>query len=205
MNQHNPSKTVVKATERGPLVVSNRIKKIALPTIGGGLVAAALVAALVVAPSGADFTASDTGRVDVKTATLSVQLSDDKNSVGTFDLDFNNLKPGEVQGQKFYVTNIGSIAAEVKIGQPISGVTFNAPNSGVNGNPAVDPADLLVGVSGITGLTPSTQVPAQIGLGILQPGETKGYTLNFSLDQSAGNEWQDATVGSTYTVTLEQQ
>lgn len=185
-------------------MVSNRSKKAVLSTLGGGLVAVGIIAAFAT-PGTSSFSASDTGRVDAKTATLSVQLGDDKGSVGTFDLDFNNLKPGESQGQKFYVTNTGSIPAEVSIGQPISGVTFNAPNSGVNGNPAVDPADLLAGVSGITGLIPSTQLPAQIGLGILQPGETKGYTLNFSLDQSAGNEWQNATVGATYTVTLEQR
>ena len=185
-------------------MVSNRSKKAVLSTLGGGLVAVGIIAAFAT-PGTSSFSASDTGRVDAKTATLSVQLGDDKGSVGTFDLDFNNLKPGESQGQTFYVTNTGSIPAEASIGQPISGITFSTPNSGVNGNTAADPADLLVGVAGITGLTPATQVSNEIGLGILQPGETRGYTLNFGLDQSAGNEWQNATIGVTATVTLEQQ
>ena len=166
--------------------------------IAGGIAGAALIAGLVLVPTtGADFSASDTGRVDINTATLSIGLTDNKESAGTFDLDFANLAPGQSQVQTFYVTNTGSIAADASIGAPISGVSF-APNNGQNANL------LRIGVDGIVAPAPAANI-STIVLGTVEPGQTRAFNLRVELDQSAGNEWQGTKVGAIATVTLNQK
>ncbi|MDN5274140.1 MAG: hypothetical protein JWP06_41 [Candidatus Saccharibacteria bacterium] len=165
-----------------------------------GLAALGIATALVLPSTGADFTASDIGTVNVSTATLSLSLSDDSGSSGTFDLNFTNLAPGAQQVRNFYVKNTGSIAANVKIGNPVSGVVFTAP-----AGQTPDPAQLKFGVDGYLALTPATSIGTSIPLGSIGAGETKGYTLRVSLDQAAGNNWQGVSVGATATVTLNQQ
>lgn len=164
------------------------------------VVAAALIAgvgAVAIPATGANFSASQSGHVNIATAKLTVSLTDDAGSSNTFNLNFSNLKPGEVQHQAFYVTNTGSIPAVAKLGQPISVATMHIGSA--------NPALLSAGISGITSLTPVTSLPASFGLGVIQPGETKKFVLDVSLDQSAGNEWQGATIAASATVTLDQQ
>lgn len=162
-------------------------------------VVAAGAAAIVIPATGANFSASQVGSVNAKTATLTVGLTDDAGSSNTFKLNFNNLKPGEVQHQNFYVTNTGSIPAVAKLGQPITPTAFSGGGAGL------DISKFSAGISGITSLTPVTALPSSFGLGVIQPGETKKFTLDVSLDSSAGNEWQGVTIGANATVTLDQQ
>ncbi len=178
------------------------ISKKNLARIGGSAAAVGVAAALLFVPvSGADFSASDTGRVDIATATLSVGLTDAQASVGTFDLDFSNLKPGETQTRTFTVTNTGSIAADVSLGNPIKDVTGS-----LTGLSNVDLAELKIGVANYQALTSVTQLTSgAIDLGSLSAGQSRTYTLQVSLDSSAGNEWQDKSVGATATVTLNQR
>ena len=163
------------------------------------VVGAVIIGAAVAIPtvSGANFSASQAGHVDIKSSTLTVALTDDAGSSNTFKLNFNNLKPGEVQHQAFYVTNTGSIPAVAKLGQPITPTAFTGGS-----NP--DLGKLTVGISGITSLQPATSVNS-FGLGVVQPGETKKFVLDVGLDKSAGNEWHGVTIGANATVTLDQQ
>lgn len=167
---------------------------------GGGVAVMAIAAiALPNIVSGADFSASDTGRVDISTATLTVGLTDGKGSSGTFDLDYVGLAPGETQTQTIVVTNTGSIDADVSLGNPLGGFTVPTDLT-----PA-DFAELSVSVPGYQSAVPVTALPAQIDLGSLNAGETKSYQLKVSLASSAGNEWQGKTLGANATVTLNQQ
>jgi hypothetical protein len=161
--------------------------------------AAAGIAVAVLAPSsGADFSASDTGSVHVATATLDLSLSDD-NHTGTFDANFVNLAPGHAnwQAKTFTVKNTGSITANVKVGGPLSGLTYNVPA-------AADPAKLKFQVDGYQALTSVAGLPSSINLGQLGAGQQRTYVLRVELDASAGNEWQNANLGVTATVTLNQ-
>lgn len=182
--------------------MSLKLNKKNIARTGGGIAALGVAAALLFVPvSGADFSATDTGRVDVSTATLTVGLTDSKASNGTFDLDFSNLKPGETQTQTFTVTNTGSIAADVSLGNPISQITAS-----LNGLTAQDLAELKIGVAGHQALTPVTSLTSgSIDLGLLAAGQSRTYTLQVSLDEAAGNEWQGKSVGATATVTLNQR
>jgi len=137
--------------------------------------------------------------VDVSTATLSLNLSDAKGSVGTFDLDFTNLKPGQTLTQNVTVKNTGSIAANVKVGAPITGTSFSGGNL-----VATDYSELKIGVADYQSPVAVTSMPTSLNLGSLSAGETKTYKVQVSLDQTAGNEWQGVTLGANATVTLTQ-
>jgi hypothetical protein len=171
-------------------VVSSRFKKTA-SVIGGAALIAAFGLSLTTT-SGANFSASDAGRIDISTGVLTIDLGDDKGSED-FDLDFTNLKPGDVQHQNFYVTNTGSVPANVKIGW----------SDGTASTYSVDFTKLKVGVSGYSGLESSTTF-STLGLGQLGAGESRAYRFDVGLDSSAGNEWQGVAVGGKLTVTLEQ-
>jgi len=139
----------------------------------------------------------------VSTANFSAS---DKGTVGSFDLNFTNLKPGEVQHQKIYVTNNGSIPATAKISLP-SKVSDPSNGSAVTGINAVkpDPAKLTMGISGITSLVPYKSLSVPTALGSIAPGETKTYVIDAGLDATAGNEYQGVTMSTVATVTLDQQ
>lgn len=171
----------------------SRLIKGIIGTVG----ALGIIAAVLLPGSGANLSASDTGTVNVGTATLTLSLGDDNGSSGTFNLNFPNLKPGQSLTQTFYVKNTGSIQANASIGAPTTG-NFTVP-SGQNPNPA----KLKAGVDNYLALTPITGL-STINLGTLNAGETKGFTLRIGLDSSAGNEWQNVHVGGTATVTLNQ-
>ncbi|MGH7217891.1 MAG: hypothetical protein ACREGE_00380 [Candidatus Microsaccharimonas sp.] len=175
------------------------ISKKNLARTGGGIAALGVAAALLLVPvSGADFSASDTGRVDVSTATLTLDLSGGSQDSGGFDLDFSNLKPGETQTQNFTVTNTGSIAANVSLGNPVTGISASIGNANAN--------QLEIGVAGYKALTPAPQLASgSIPLGSLGANESRTYTLQVSLSEDAGNEWQGKTIGATATVTLNQR
>jgi len=179
--------------------LSRRTKGIIL-----GIAAVAAVGAVAIPGTGANFSASDTGQVNVHTATLSLNLSDPAGHSGTFEANFPELAPGGQQTQVFYVTNSGSIPANVTMGQPITPTALDAPNSNVNGNPSIDYNDLQFGIDGVMGLTSVGNLPATINLGSLGAGQTMTVTLRVGLDSSAGNEWQNAGVGASVTVTLNQ-
>ncbi len=171
-----------------------------LARTGAGV--ATLAVAAVLLPSmmtGADFSASDTGRADVSTATLTIDLSDGNGSQGTFDLDFLNLKPGETKSQTIVVKNSGTIAADASLGNPISGVTLP------QGLSTSDLAKLTVAIPGYQNAVPITSLPSAIDLGTLAAGQSRAYPVQISLDSSAGNEWQGKTLGGTATVTLDQR
>jgi len=177
--------------------MSSRFNAKKIRTIAVAIALVGGVAAVAIPATGADFSASQVGHVNVATAKLTVSLTDDIGSTNTFNLNFSNLKPGEVQHQAFYVTNTGSIPAVAKLGNPIhvSSLSIGSAN----------PAQLSAGISGITSLTPVTSLPASFGLGVIQPGETKKFVLDVALAQAAGNEWQNASVVASATVTLDQQ
>jgi len=182
-----------------PLNTSNRSKRNRnmLSVIGIG--AAAILGLGVVAGSGAVFNDTDTARVDINTATVVLGVNDADNA-GVIDLDFNNLKPGQLIAQSFSVTNAGSIAATANLG---SGFTNSTPGENL------DYTQLRVGVgtvSGQTPLVPVTNLPASgWDLGVLQPGETKTFVVDVKLGGPAGNEWQGKTFGGNLPVTLTQQ
>lgn len=188
-----------KATEGQDIVSRFRITRRRVIVAAISTVAAAGIAVAVLAPSsGADFSASDTGSVHVATATLNLSLSDDNNT-GTFDANFVNLAPGHAnwQAKTFKVKNTGSIPANVKIGGPLSGLTYNVPA-------AANPAKLKFQVDGYQALTSVASLPSSINLGQLAAGEERTYVLRVELDSTAGNEWQNANLGVTATVTLNQ-
>lgn len=165
----------------------------------GGLGIAALIVVNSVIPSLATFNDVDTARVDINTATVVLGVSDVDNSA-TIDLDFNNLAPGQVIGETFYIKNDGSIPAVASIG---TGFTNSTP-----ANPALNYNELRVGVgttSGQIALTSVTNLPASFNLGVIQPGETKAFVFDVKLGGTAGNEWQGQTFGGNIPVTLTQQ
>lgn len=154
--------------------------------------AAGIVLAAVVVPSGANFNDAKSAHVSISSATLKVDTR-------VINLSFANLKPGEVQHQDFTVTNNGSIDAVATLGS-----NFTNSTPGTN----LDYSKLSIGVSGISGLIPVTQLSHsadQFTLGTVKAGETKTYTVDVSLDQSAGNEWQGQSFGGDVPVTLTQQ
>jgi len=181
-----------------PLNTSNRKKRNRnmLSVIGIG--AAAILGLGVVAGSGAIFNDTDTARVDINTATVVLGVSDADNS-GTIDLDFNNLKPGQLLSQSFNVTNAGTIPATAYLG---SAFTNSTPGENL------DYSKLRVGVgtsSGNIALTSVTNLPAGWDLGVLAPGETKTFVVDVKLGGDAGNEWQGKVFGGNLPVTLTQQ
>ena len=162
-----------------------------------GAVAGLVALAMIFSPSsGADFTASDTGKVQVETATLSLNLSDAGHS-GTFDLKFANVKPGDTVTRTFYVKNTGTITATAKVGQPLSGITVPS------GLSTADFAELQVGFMGATP-APVTSLTSSVNLGSVAPGHTLAVPVTVHLSSSAGNEWQGKVIGATGTVTLTQ-
>ncbi len=164
--------------------------------IAGGSAVAIAAALLLVPATGADFSASGQGRVDVNTATLSVALSDIDTPVG-IDLDFMNLKPGETQSQTFKVTNTGSIAADVSIGAR-SNTTSSVSGSDLN--------ELKLGIANYQApISVASALIDSIDLGSLNPGTSREYTMDLSLEPSAGNEWQGQTVGGNFQIVLNQQ
>ena len=176
--------------------MSSKNSRIRNSLIGvAGVVAVGL--ALSAPTTGADFSASDTGTVSIQSGNLTVELSD-SNSVGTFDLDFDNLAPGETKVDQFTVKNTGSIPADVKLG----GISLGANNfAGLTG------PQLNMLKAGIDGYQASASVPSLTGvmqLGELNPGQSRTYTVRVGLDQVAGNEWQNRHVAAGLTVTLAQ-
>lgn len=145
--------------------------------------------------TGADFSASDTGNVSIQSGTLTVELSDSDN-VGTFQLSYPNLAPGDEKADKFTVKNTGSIPADVEIGAPFSNVSANLG--------AANPAKLMVGVDGYQATASAPSLAGNISLGSLNPGQSRTYTVRVGLDQSAGNEWQGKSLSTDVTVTLKQ-
>ena len=161
----------------------------------GGAAAVAIGLALLAPTTGADFSASDTGKVTAAAGTLTIELSDAQNT-GTFDLNYPNLAPGETKVDQFTVKNTGSIAADVKIGAPFSGVAVNLGQA--------NPAKLMVAIDGYHANSPVTALGNSINLGSLAPGQSRTYTVRVGLDASAGNEWQGKSVSTNVTVTLAQ-
>lgn len=143
----------------------------------------------------ANFTASDTGNVKVDTATLTVELSDTANT-GSFELKYPSLAPGDAKVDHFTVKNTGSVAADVKIGAPFTGLQANIGQA--------NPNKLTVAIDGYQTLAPVTSVGQQINLGSLAPGQSRTYTVRVGLDSSAGNEWQGKSLSTNVTVTLQQ-
>jgi hypothetical protein len=169
---------------------------------GAGIAVAgvAVVGLLFAGGSGAAFTASDTGNVDIKTATLNLSLTDNGGSAGTFNLNYANLAPGQQQTQVFYVTNTGTIPAVAKLGQPVAPTSID-----LTGLTAAEVGQLTVGVDGVANPVSITSLPASFDLGTIQPGATKTVTLRVGLDGAAGNHWQGKHVAANATVTLTQQ
>lgn len=179
----------------GSISLTSKSKRLTI----GFVAAIAAVAVFVVPTTGANFTASDTGRVDVSTANLSLSLTDDNASAGTFNLNFPNVAPGTTIPRNFYVTNAGSVPANVKIGQPVSGGSLTIP-AGQSPNLG----QLRVGITGHYEPTPVTALPPYWNLGQLAPGQSAGFTVNVSLDSNAGNAWQNVVAGADVMVILEQ-
>lgn len=166
----------------------------------GGIAAIGLAGAVLLTPvTGADFSDSKTGNVDVSTATLVLNLSDSNGSVGTFDLDYVNLVPGAAQTQTLTITNDGSIAGDVSLGQALGTITNGGSLT------TADYAELTVAIPGHLSATAVNQLPMAISLGSLQPGETKSFELEIALAQTAGNEWQGVEIDAVATVVIEQQ
>lgn len=180
------------------LVKSESTKKTAKVVIASAILLFA--AWLLLAPvTGAKFTASGNGSVDVSTAKLTLGLSDGSGSSGTFALKYLNLKPGETQTQKLVVTNTGSIDGDATFaGLPaVSNVTGSLQEA--------DYKELAVAIPGFLAATGLDQLPQTVDLGTLKAGETKTFEVKVSLDQKATNEWQDVKIATTATVVLEQQ
>ncbi|MES2876395.1 MAG: hypothetical protein V4678_02890 [Patescibacteria group bacterium] len=170
----------------------NSIRK---PIIGLAAVAALGLAVFGVGSTGADFSASDTGNVSIQSGTLTVELSD-ANNVGSFQLSYPNLAPGEIKADQFTVKNTGSIPADVEIGAPFSNVNANLGSA--------NPAKLTVGVDNYKPMAVVTTMTGNVALGSLNPGESRTYTVRVGLDQSAGNEWQGKSLSTDVTVALKQ-
>ena len=177
--------------QKGDIV--SRSKKLVIAAAGAALVGIVGVAGI--SGTGANFSASDTGNVSVQSGTLTVELSD-SNNVGTFNLSYPNLAPGETKVDKFTVKNTGSIAADVKIGAPFSGVQVNLGNA--------NPAKLMVGIDNYQSVVAAPSLAGDINLGSLNPGQSRTYTVRVGLDASAGNEWQGRSLSTNVTVTLQQ-
>lgn len=166
--------------------------------VGIAVTSAAGLALFGAGSTGADFTASDTGSVQVGTATLSLNLSDAGGSTGTFNLAYNNLQPGQEMTKVFYIKNTGTIPATARLGAPF---TVGQLPSGLTG---ADYSELLVGVDGVAALAPAPAAANGFNLGVIQPGQTKAVTVRVGLASGAGNEWQGKTLSATATVTLNQ-
>jgi len=161
-----------------------------------GSTAAVGLGIAITAASGAYFSASEQMPVSGSTGTLSVMVNGAaSNAIG---IAFPNLVPGQTQQQVFTVTNTGSVAANVTIGEPIT-------VSSLHGNvQAANYGLLSVGVEGHGGLHSILATPDTISLGELGAGDTGTYTVDVALDSSAGNDWQGASASGTVTVTLDQ-
>jgi hypothetical protein len=170
--------------------------------VAGISVAAVAAGALLIGAvgSGATWSASDTGNVDIKTATLNLSLTDNGGSAGTFNLNYANLAPGQQQTQVFYVTNTGTIPAVAKLGQPVTPTSID-----LTGLTAAEVGQLTVGVDGVANPVSITSLPASFDLGTLQPNETKTVTLRVGLDRGADESWMNKHVAANATVTLTQQ
>lgn len=179
--------------------MSNRKKRLTRNSIIGGAVAVVACLALTGIPgSGAYFSASGNGHATSQTATLTLDLGSPTDGyTGTFNLKFNNLAPGGYVDQVFWVKNTGSVAANVSLTDRTTSNTAGAALTG---------ADWEYFRTGVVGYT--AQVKSNVGLnanlGVLQPGQSKAFTLRKSLEADAGNNWQGVTVGSNVVVTLDQ-
>lgn len=173
---------------------SNRNRNIRNSLMGVAGITAATLLFVGTGSTGADFTDSDTGTYSVSTGTLDLELSDTDNS-DTFELKFENLVPGESKIDRFTVTNAGSVPMDVKLGSPYSNQMANLP---------ADTSALKVSIDGYQTAIPFSQFDT-VQLGSLNPGKSRTYKLNVSLDQSAGNEWQGKSASGTVTVTGSQQ
>jgi hypothetical protein len=195
MSSTNPTNPIDDSAVATPNTRSKRNRNM-IAAVGLGM--AAFLGLGVFGASGAIFNDVDTARVDINTATVVLGVSDADNS-GTIDLDFNNLKPGQLLTQSFNVRNDGTIPATAYLG---SNFTNSTPAENL------DYSKLRVGVgttSGQIALTSVTNLPAGWDLGVLAPGETKTFVVDVKLGGDAGNEWQGKVFGGNLPVTLTQQ
>lgn len=182
--------------KKGDLVSSKSSRTRGKLIAVAGIAAVALVFSL--PTTGADYSASGEGDVVIQTGGLTVELSDSEN-VGSFQLVYPGLVPGDSALDTFTVKNTGTIPGYVKL-RPSSVNTSSV-------------ADLTPEQLGLFGLTiddkplPLTSVSAQsavIELGRIDPGESITYRAIASLASAAGNEWQSRLIAADLTVTLEQ-
>lgn len=161
-----------------------------------GIAAVALVLSL--PTTGADYSASGEGDVVIQTGGLTVELSDSEN-VGSFQLKFDGLVPGDSALDTFTVKNTGTIPGYVKL----------RPSS-VNATSVADltPEQLSLFQLTVDGkplsLTSGSAQSVVVELGRIDPGESVTYRVIASLAQAARDEWQSRLIAADLTVTLEQ-
>lgn len=187
------------AAVRGKFEMTSRTKRF---TIAG--VIAAFVAILALAPTtGAYFSDSDTGGVEVTTGTLKLSLSDNYGSPqNDFNLNFANLTPGGPPiGQNFTAKNVGTVTALLKIGQPVTNASLVIPPG-----QTPDLSQLTITIPGyLNDPTPVTALPPYINLGQLNRDQQVTYTVFLALSAAAGNEWQGVIANGMLTAILEQK
>lgn len=165
-----------------------------------GSTAAVGLGIAITAASGAYFSASEPIQVSGNTGTLSVAVNG--SSTDTAALNFANIVPGSTVKQTFTVTNTGTVAADVSIGQPITPKGLHIGDPALPGSGQLDL--LSVGVENHTPMTPITATSIPIDLGVLAPNQTVSYTVDVTLDPNATDVWQGTSASGLVTVTLNQ-
>ncbi len=156
---------------------------------------ATLVAAGAVAiGSGATFTSESSNSVSAVTAGTLTQ-SNSKANAAIFTVPA--MKPGDTVNGSLTLTNTGSLPATYTLTEPTSTNTFG--DSVATGTPSYLHLKIYSGATvvydGDFGDLADTDAKA---LGEFAPSQSKTYTFEVKLDQSAPNTEQGKTAGATY-------
>ena len=169
----------------------------------GGLGVAGLAAVLLFAPtiSTASYTASSSGTAEAVAGKLSLTATDDAGSVGNFKLKFDNLAPGgDAKHDTLYVTNTGSVVGYAKVTFGKGTLSGGSVVGSIGSKP--NPDYLVMGINGITSLTPFQKLSAT-DVGAIAPGETAKIVFDGALLEAAGNEYQGVKGVLPTTITLD--
>lgn len=177
-----------------PSILTNRRVKQGSAAVLG-LTGVFVVASLLAPVSGAYFIDAKSGHVTTTTKTLSLTLAGDGTNQAGFDLAFDDLVPGQSSTDSFVVENTGAIDGHAMLS--------------VHDLQLVDVGNedlhhLTYWVEGFGTLPYDQGQGAFLDLGTIPAGQAITLNIRATLDETAGNEWQNATVSSAMEISLSQ-
>lgn len=157
------------------------LRRLLLPMAG------LLVATALAVGSGADFVSSS---VNTSNAYTTGTLTQSNSKAGAAIFNLSNLKPGDTLDGTVTISNTGSLAS-----------TFTLNETATNGFTNKANLQLTITQQGVTAPIWSGTFGdlASLNLGTFAPGESRTFTFNTGLAQSAGNDEQGKTATATYT------